>query len=359
MIYIGVDVHKKMCVATVKDDNNKVLLQKDFINSRKGIDGFIKEVKTEFGDRCPITAVCEATGNYWYILHDTLEDNGIDTKVAHPAKTKAIAQAKLKNDKVDSAVLCDLLRADMVYEAYVPDVYYRNMRTLVRLRVDCVRACTKCKNRITAITVKYDEKPPVTSKFGKKGLEWLKKLKVSDIDRIAIDKYLDQLALLKKQINDLEKEMARMCVKDERIELLMSMPGIGFVIALTIIAEVVDMKRFGDAEKLVAYAGLSPSHRSSGDTHRHGHITKTGSAWLRHVMVEAARTSVRYDKRMGDIYKRIGKRQGKMKAMVAVARHMLEICWYMTVSNKPYRTQDKDLTARKLKSMAAVARPLD
>lgn len=119
---------------------------------------------------------------------------------------------------------------------------------------------------------------------------------------------MEQLALVKKQIKGLETEMANMCVKDESIELLMSMPGIGFVTALTIIAEVVDMKRFADAEKLVAYTGLSPSHRSSGDTHRHGHVTKTGSTWLRHVMVEAARTAVRRDRRMGDIYKRIGKR---------------------------------------------------
>lgn len=359
MIYIGVDVHKKMCVVTVKDEDNKTILQKDFINSRRGIDGFIEEVKDMFGKRGPITAVCEATGNYWYILHDTLEENGIDTKVAHPAKTKAIAQAKLKNDKVDSAVLADLLRADLVYEAYVPDAYYRNLRTLVRLRIDCVRTGTRCKNRVTAIMAKYDEKPPVLNKYGKKGTEWLKAVKVSDIDRMAIDNYLEQLALLRKQIADLEKEMARICVKDKRIELLMTVPGIGFVIAITIIAEVVDMKRFRDAEKLVAYAGLAPSQRSSGDMHRHGHITKTGSAWLRHVMVEAARTAVRHDKRMGDIYKRIGKRQGKMKAMVGVARHMLEVSWHIVVNEEPYRTQDKDLTARKLKAMAATARPLD
>ena len=359
MIYIGVDVHKKMCVATVKDEDSKTLLQKDFINSRKGIEGFIGEIKNKFATNGPITAVCEATGNYWYILHDTLEDNGIDTKVAHPAKTKAIAQAKLKNDKVDSSVLCDLLRADLVYEAYVPNAYYRDMRTLVRLRIDCVRSSTRCKNRITATMAKYDKRPPGNGKFTNEGTEWLKTVKLSDIDRIAVDTYLEQLAMLKKQIKNLEVEMARMCVKDERIELLMSMPGIGFIIALTIVAEAVDMKRFGDAEKLVAYAGLSPSHRSSGDTHRHGHITKTGSSWLRHVMVEAARVAVRRDARMAKIYKRIEKRQGKLKAIVAVARHMLEITWHMTVNKEPYRTQDKGLTARKLKSMAAVARPLD
>ena len=77
------------------------------------------------------------------------------------------------------------------------------------------------------------------------------------------------------------------------------------------------------------------------------------------IKVEAARVAVRRDARMAKIYKRIEKRQGKLKAIVAVASHMLEITWYMTVNKEPYRTQDKGLTARKLKSMAAVARPLD
>ena len=340
MIYIGVGACKSTCTATVKGEDGRTLLQQEFTNSRNGIDGFIKEVKDKFKGPGTISAVCGATGNYWYMLHDALEDSGIDAKVAHPAKTSAIAQARLRNDQVDSSALSDLLRAGTVHEVYVPDAHYRNLRTLARLRLDRVRAGTRCKNAIEAIMAKYDEEPPAQTMLYEKGAEWLRNAKLSDIDRIVVDIYLEQLALARKQASGLESEMTRACAKDERIDLLTSMPGISPAIAITIIAEVVDMNRFGGAEKLVSYAGLAPPRRSGGDAHRNGHAARAGSPWLRHAMVEAARTCVRHDKRMGDIYKRVEARQGDLKALVAVARHMLEVCWHMAANNKPYKAQD-------------------
>ncbi len=124
MISIGIDVHKKKCVATIKRESREKLEQTSFDNTTNGIMGFIKHVKKTYGN--DIQAVCESTANYWIRLHDTLEDHGIDTILAHPAKTKIIAQAKLKNDKLDSDVLADLLRADMVYSSFVPEKYYRD-----------------------------------------------------------------------------------------------------------------------------------------------------------------------------------------------------------------------------------------
>lgn len=354
MIYIGVDVHRTMCAATVKDADGKALLQRDFANSRRGIEGFVKEIKGTFGDRGPMAAVCEAVGNHWYVLHDTLEEGGIDTKVAHQAKTGAVAQARLNSDKVVSAVLSDLLREGLVHEAYVPDSHYRSLRALARLRTDCVRSGARCGDRMAAIMAKYDGAPPVQGMHGGEVTEWLRSAGVSDADRTAIGGYLEQLALLRRQVGGLDKEMARACTEDEWVGLLTSMPGIGPAIAVTIIAEVVDMRRFSGAEKLVAYAGLAPPRRSGGAG---GGTARTGSPWLRHAMVEAARTAVRHDKRMEGIYKRIGMRQGEMKATVAVARHMLEICWHMTVNNEPYRTQDREPAGRSGPGAMDDARP--
>ena len=155
MINIGIDVHKKTCIVTVKDQTAKVLEQTEFSNTSYGIKKFAVQIKKRYTRR-KIRAVCEATGNYWILLHDMLEDNKIDTKLAHPAKTKAIAHAKLKDDKVDSEVLADLLRTDMVYESFVPDRYYRDLRGLSRARIDAVRLGTGEKNKITAI----GEDPP-------------------------------------------------------------------------------------------------------------------------------------------------------------------------------------------------------
>jgi transposase len=127
MISIGIDVHKNRCVATIKQESKRKLEQSSFDNTTQGITNFILHVKKTYGNN--IQAVCESTANYWIRLHDTLEDNGIDTILAHPAKTRIIAQARLKNDKLDSDVLADLLRSEMVYESFVPEKYYRDLRS--------------------------------------------------------------------------------------------------------------------------------------------------------------------------------------------------------------------------------------
>lgn len=117
LINIGIDVHKRKCVATIKGRSRQILQQITFDNGSEGITKFIDEVKHRYDNAA--RAVCESTANYWIRLHDILEENGIDTILAHPAKTKIIAQAKLKNDKLDSEVLADLLRSEMVCESFV------------------------------------------------------------------------------------------------------------------------------------------------------------------------------------------------------------------------------------------------
>ena len=280
MISIGIDVHKNRCVATVKKDTRKKLEQSSFENTTHGITGFIKHVKKTYGK--DMQAVCESTANYWIRLHDTLEDNGIDTVLAHPAKTKIIAQAKLKNDKLDSDVLADLLRSDMVYESFVPEKYYRDLRSLVRTRLNRVHSVSKHKNMIYAILAKYDYTQPTIKTFSQKGIRWLHEISLTEVDRMAMDAYLENIEMNQKQIDTFETKIAAISNEDERARLVMTMPGISYVTALTIISEIVDINRFATAEKLVSYAGLAPSHRDSGETQKGGGgITKRGSAWLR------------------------------------------------------------------------------
>ena len=108
MLNIGIGVHKKRCVVAIKGKSSELLEQTDFENTAKGISGFIRHVKDRYGG--PMRAACESTGNYWIRTHDMLEDAGIKTSLLHPAKTKVIAYARLKDDKVDSEVISDLLR---------------------------------------------------------------------------------------------------------------------------------------------------------------------------------------------------------------------------------------------------------
>lgn len=349
MISIGIDVHKIKCVATIKHESREKLEQTSFDNTANGIMGFVRHIKKTYGN--DIQAVCESTANYWIRLHDTLEDNGIDTILAHPAKTKIIAQAKLKNDKLDSDVLADLLRADMVYESFVPEKYYRDLRSLVRVRLNRVQNASKHKNMIYAILAKYDYTQPTIKTFSQKGIKWLHEINLTEVDRMAMNAYLQNIDMNQRQIDAFEAKIAAISNKDERTRLIMTIPGINYVTALTIISEIVDIKRFATAEKLVSYAGLAPSHRDSGETQKGGGITKRGSAWLRNAMVEAANTTIRFDSRIESFYSRIANRRGKQKAKIAAARQMLEIIWYMLTNSEEYRTQNHGLTQRKYNRM--------
>jgi transposase len=336
-INIGIDVHKKKCFATIKDDSRQILEQTSFENTTEQITRFANSIKSRYHT---IRAVCESTANYWIRLHDTLEECGIDTILAHPAKTRIIAQAKLKNDKLDSEVLADLLRSDMIYESFVPDTYYRDLRNLVRTRLGLVRTCTTYKNKIHAILAKYEHRCPLKDPFSGKGIVWLRGIELSEIDRMAMNSYLDGIEMLQKQIGTFESRIASISKEDQRIKLLLTIPGISYVTALTVISEIVDISRFATPEKLVAYAGLAPSQRSSGDTKMSGKITKQGSSWLRNAMVEAANITIQHDDRIAKFYSRIASRRGPMKGRVAAAKEMLVIIWHMLTKMEPYRTQN-------------------
>lgn len=355
MINIGIDVHKIACVATIKNGRGRTLEQTSFNNDAEGISSFIRHVKAGYAKKGRIRAVCESTANYWIRLHDTLEQHGIDTALAHPAKTKVIAQAKLKDDKMDSAMLADLLRSGMIYESFVPDRHHRDLRSLVRNRLSHIRDASNHKNSIHAILAKYDHPCPVLDVFSKRGVEWLCGIRVSDIDRITMDLHLETIKMAMSHAALIESRIAGIAKEDNRARLIMTIPGINYVTAVTILAEAVDIGRYASAEKFAAAGGIIPSHRSSASTYHGGGITKQGSTWMRNAIVEAATTTIRHDRRMKGIYERIRKRRGAKKAKIAVARHMLEIIWHMLTNGEEYRTQNVQMTQRKYKKMERVA----
>ena len=351
--YIGIDVHKKKCVSTIKAKTNKILSQTEFDNNVPGITGFIKMIRKE--GYVPATAVCESTANYWIVVHDMLEDAGIDTMLAHPHNTKIITETVYKNDKADSAKLADLCRLDMIPESFVADKPARDLRELTRTRLGIKMYATGPKNRIHAILAKYPHEQPKGGLFTGPGLEWLQAVPLREVDRMAVQSHLATIDTLLRQVAKFEKKIAGIAMSDRRAQLIMTIPGIGYITAVTILAEIVDHGRFADAEKLASYAGLVPKHHNSGETTRTGGITKRGSVWLRRAMVEAAFVAVRHDARIGARYQRLAARIGPMKARVAVARQMLEWVWEMLDHDAEYRTQDKELVKRKLQKIKRIA----
>ena len=162
-------------------------------------------------------------------------------------------------------------------------------------------------------------------------------------------------ATISGQVVKFERKIAGIAMNGRRARLIMTIPGIGHITAVTILAEIVDHKRFANAEKLVSYAGLVSKHHNSRDTVRMGGITKRGSVWLRKAMVEAALIAIRYDARIGAIYQRLAVRIGPMKAGIAIVRRMLEWVWEMLDSGTEYRTQDKEFVKRKFQRIKRIA----
>jgi len=348
VIRIGIDAGKNKCVATLKRDSKEILERVTFTNKTEGIMELVGHAKG-YGEEA--VAVVESTGNYWIRIHDMLEENGINTLLANPVQTKAIAKARIKDDKIDSNILADLLRADLIPESFVPDREHRELRQLVRTRIDLVRNRTAFKEKVHAVLAKYEFESPVTDIFSIKGIAWLRSIELSWIDRMAMNAYIDTMNVLDAQVEKFTAKIASIAKEDDSVKMLMTIPGIDYFTALTIMSEIVDVKRFSTPWKLVAYSGLAPSRRDSGNSKKRGGITRLGSKWLRYALVEAVNTTIRYDERLGAFYKRIAKRRGPQKAKVATAKEMLVIIWHMLTNNEPYRTMNKDLVERKYKKM--------
>lgn len=353
MYNIGIDVHKDKCVVAIKGESPEILKRTSFKNNAFGIVKFIDNLQ-KWNYLSTAEAACESTGNYYLLMYDMLKEAGIKTRVAHTYKLKIISESKYKDDNIDAEKLSELLRIKAIPECTVPDKAERDLRELVRTRSGMVGDIGKHRNRIEAILAKYPFKKPKGGRYTAIGLEWIRTIPVREVDRMALDMHLDSIEFISGQMAKFNKKIAEVSMNKEETRLIMTIPGIGHILAVTIMAEIINIKRFSSAEKLVSYAGLAPRRHNSAGVERSGGITKRGSTWLRTAMVEAALVAIRYDPHLRAIYERIADRRGPMKARVAVARRMLEAIWHTLTTNKPYRWEDKDLVMRKYERIGRI-----
>jgi transposase len=265
-----------------------------------------------------------------------LASRGYSVVVSHPKKTRYIAEAKIKCDRLDSKAIAELVRLDALPLAYFPGEETAVLREKVRRRAFLVRSRVKLRVKIKSVLTYEGLKwPSDHGLFTKKGVEWLHGLNLQPVES-----YLRVMETLDDEIMLLSKELRGMAEEDEDVKLLMTIPGIGYYTALLMKSEIGDINRFPFGERLCSYAGLVPSTHASGRTVRHGGITKEGSRWLRWVMVEAAQTHVhKYDTSITRAYNRIAEKRGKRIAVVAAARRLL-MCSYSVLKNKrPYYDQ--------------------
>jgi transposase len=324
-MFIGLDVHKDYLQAAVLDAEGQLVKQQRITNARDDILNFLQPY-----DKSKVVIESSTT---WYPIYQLLSDKH-EVTLSNPAKTKAIAQAKVKTDKIDALTLAKLLRGGFIAESYIPPSNIINLRQLVRYRAGLVRLRTIVKNKIHAQLLMQGIRItdyPFTKPFNEK---------LQALDDYKINGYLNLLESLNHQITDASRRIRRTAEHDEAAKLLMTIPGVGYYSALLVASEIGDVNRFPDSHHLCSYAGLTPSTHSSGGVTYHGHITKTGSKYLRWVLTECTRTHVRLNphSNLTRFYLKLAKRKGDAKAIVATSTKLLKITYWLLKENRPYRS---------------------
>src|SRR6266436_4635391 len=319
-VYVGIDVHRKRSQVAVVTGDGKVQVNKNVVNGSEPMLRLIGGLPSG-------TPVAFEAAYGWGWLVELLEDYGFDPHLVHPLRCKAIASARLKNDKVDAAILAQLLRADLLPEAWIAPPPVRQLRAVLRHRASLVRLGTQLRNRIHAVAADHVYDRPASYWTGP-GSGWLAELDLPATSREIVTDCLAVIDGLAPLTDRIDGELHARAKADPRVKVLRTLPGVGEFTALVMVAEIGDITRFGNARKLASWAGLTPTVRGSDLKVRHGNISKQGSAWLRWVMNQAAQTA----KRSPDLaatYSSIARRRGKKIATIAISRKLLTRAWHL------------------------------
>lgn len=342
--YVGLDVHKQSVQVAILDDKGDTLLMQSVPATRQALVQFARQ-HLRATDRVAL----EATTNCWAIAR-LLQPFVADVVVSNPLTTKAIAQSKIKTDKIDAAVLAQLLRCNYLPTVWMPDAQTQILRTLTHRRAALVAERTRLKNRIhsvlhqSLIPVDVD----VDDLFSKKGQRWLHQLELPPRERELIESDGRLLEAVEQERIRLDQQLAQHAYTDDRVKLMMTMPGVDYTVAQTVLAALGDVSRFPDADHATSYLGLVPSTYQSGPHCYHGRITKRGSRHARWILVQAAQHVASHPGPLGVFFRRLRNKKNHNVAVVATARKLVVVAYHMLKNNEPYRYAQPQPTQNKL-----------
>ncbi|WP_352923355.1 IS110 family transposase [Mesorhizobium sp. M1182] len=296
--------------------------------------------------------VIEATGNAAAVA-EVLSPYVDRIVIANPKQVHMIAHAKVKTDTIDATVLAKLYASGFLPEVWVPDPGTLALRRQVTRRTQLVRQRSRLKNLIQSILHAHLIPPcPHGNLVGISGRKWLTRQILPADERAAIERHLGLINQINEALTVVEADIAVHALQDPTIRPLMTLPGLDVTVAASVAAAIGDIRRFSDPQKLVAYLGLNPSVRQSGEGPAyHGRITKQGRGHARGMLVEAAWAAVRSPGPLRAFHKRIASRRGKHIAAVATARKLAMIIWHMLSKDTDYIWARPALLARKVRSV--------
>jgi transposase len=329
--YIGMDVHKRQVEVCLVDQAGKVLKRLRCACTRESL---AKLAGTQFTKRDRVAL--ETTTNAWAVA-DIIRPHVAHVVVSNPVKTRIIAEAKIKTDKVDAEVLAQLLRCDYLPEVWAPDVNTRLLRRLSSRRAGLVADRIATKNRVHSLLGGLLIHAPLQDIFGPQGRPWLETVELPADQRAVLNLDLRILDAVNREIELLDQQLKTLAYHDDRARLLVTLPGVDYAVAVVLIGALGDISRFRDGDHVAGYFGLVPSTRQSGDHCYHGPITKCGRGHARWMLIQAAQHLARTHGPLGAFFRRLARRKGHCVAVVAAARKMATIAFLMLKNNEPYR----------------------
>ncbi|QQS32972.1 MAG: IS110 family transposase [Acidobacteriota bacterium] len=351
--WFGIDLAKRESQISVLDAGGVQIETKRFATTRESFLLIAAELRE--GD----TAALEVTTNSTSIARLLRGNSQARVIVSNPIKTKTIAQAKIKTDKIDARVLAELARVGYLPEVWLPDEDTEALRQFITDRVSLVRRRTECKNTIHSVLHRNMVHQERSDLFGTSGRRWLEniirgegiKTPVPELDRMRIGSLLNEIDRIDALVADLESVIASYVALrphlKEQMDRLLSITGVNLVVASSLIGTIGDIGRFPDKKKLAAYFGVVPSTYQSGDTSRNGRITKQGRAEARWLIIEAAEILRRSPGPMRALYSRIQRKRNHNVAVVAVARKLVELVHHLLSNREDYVYKLPRLTMEK------------
>jgi transposase len=335
MLHAGLDLSRKRLDFHLLDEAGETV---DVGAAPPDADGLGSLAQRLRRHRQPLRAAIESMTGARFV-HDQLELHGWEVEIADAAKVKGLAPLACKTDKIDAWVLAELSRRELVPAIWLPDPAVRAERERARFRLHLVRHRSSLKHRIHATLLTHGAPCPVSDLFGVRGRELLARLCLPEPWAADVAASLRLIDELDREIEACERELRRLGADHRYVPLLTTVPGIAWVLAYTIAAEIGDIARFPSPGKLAGYTGLCPRVYQSGESDRRGPLGKTGPRYLRWALIEAtshASQHPAYRDRYQRTRARLGKQRGPKVAQVDLARRLAEAIWHMLTRNRPF-----------------------
>ena len=336
MFYCGLDIAMKSSYLYITDSEGKKLAAGEVATEKSTLTARLKPY-VRGGLRVAIEA-----GNQTAWIHDHLVSLGAQVTVVNPTKVKLIAESRCKTDKIDAKILCELLRLNgLPHPVHMPDKPARALRGLLVARRQLVSARVKLCNVVRGMVRQEAIRLPAAALSSMVG--W-KRLLAGGFEQphlvVVVSAYFESFKSLTASIRQLNQELAERERTDTRAARLKTIPRVGRIAALTFLAAVDDVHRFGSSRKLVGYSGLAPTVRSSGERTEYGSISRVGRSELRAVWVQIAHL-VAIDKKkptapLRNWFAKVAHRRGRKTAIVALARRLLVIAYHLLKEETVY-----------------------